>query len=90
MIRDKKTYTTWIHHGELHPRSRVNVGAGTNNEDWFPRMVDMVNDIFGCARNEDDPESHVGGSTSICPDEANIKVLLKDKMIHQRIFGTRS
>eukprot|EP00268_Persea_americana_P060442 TRINITY_DN7532_c0_g1_i6.p1 TRINITY_DN7532_c0_g1~~TRINITY_DN7532_c0_g1_i6.p1 ORF type:complete len:110 (-),score=10.57 TRINITY_DN7532_c0_g1_i6:197-526(-) len=38
-----KTYTTWIHHGELHPRSRVNVGAGTNNEDLFPRMVDMVN-----------------------------------------------
>eukprot|EP00268_Persea_americana_P019984 TRINITY_DN202_c0_g1_i8.p1 TRINITY_DN202_c0_g1~~TRINITY_DN202_c0_g1_i8.p1 ORF type:complete len:107 (-),score=21.45 TRINITY_DN202_c0_g1_i8:74-394(-) len=34
-------------------------------------MVDMVNDVFGRARNEDDPESHVGGSMSICPDEAN-------------------
>ena len=66
-----KTYTTWIHHGELHPRSHVNVGAGTNNEDSFPRMVDMLNDVFGRARNEGDPESHVGGSTSICPDEAN-------------------
>ena len=34
-----KTYTTWIHHGELHLQSHVNLGASNNNEDAFQRMV---------------------------------------------------
>lgn len=37
-----KTYTTWIHPGELHLRSHVNVGASNNNEDPFPRMVAVI------------------------------------------------
>ncbi|XXG46353.1 hypothetical protein AAC387_Pa02g1219 [Persea americana] len=65
------TYTTWFHYGEIHPHSRVNVGNGSGNEDAFPRMVDMVNDLFGHVHGENAVEAQVGGCSSADCDEAN-------------------
>ena len=36
------SYTRWIHYGEIHSTSTVNIGTINNNEDAFPRMVDML------------------------------------------------
>ena len=65
------TYTTWFHHGEIHPHSRVNVGNGSGNEDAFPRMVDMVIDLFGHVHGDSAVEAQVGGCSSADCDEAN-------------------
>lgn len=58
------SYTTWIHHGELYPKSRVNVGAS----DVLCGQVDLVNDV---SQDEDNAQKNVGGSASACSDEDN-------------------
>ena len=65
------TYTSWIHHGEIGLQNRAIAGTSNYNEDALPRMVDMVNDIFGCVHDEDDAEAYVGGSASACMNETN-------------------
>ena len=65
------SYTRWIHHGEIQSTSTVNIGTINNNEDAFPRMVDMVNDVFARIPNEDGVEYHMGGCAPTCMDETN-------------------
>eukprot|EP00268_Persea_americana_P042646 TRINITY_DN4269_c1_g1_i4.p2 TRINITY_DN4269_c1_g1~~TRINITY_DN4269_c1_g1_i4.p2 ORF type:complete len:108 (-),score=17.87 TRINITY_DN4269_c1_g1_i4:554-877(-) len=42
-----------------------------HDEDAFPRMVDMVNDVFARAPIEDNVEAHMGGNATACMDEDN-------------------
>ena len=61
-----KTYTTWTFHGEIHPQNCGSVEANNNSEDELPRMVVMVNDIFGRVCDKDNVQARAGGSTSAC------------------------
>ena len=66
------SYTTWIHHGEIHPKSCLNVEGGGMERlsDTFPRMIDMVNDVFEHFQDEIESQAHMGGNTSPCSHEA--------------------
>ncbi|RWR77220.1 hypothetical protein CKAN_00569900 [Cinnamomum micranthum f. kanehirae] len=60
------SYTTWIHHGEIHPKSRINVEGGSMERlsDTFPRMVDTVNDAFEHFHDKIEAQAHMGGTMS--------------------------
>lgn len=55
------TYMIQIHHGELCPKSCVNAQAINMErlEDPFPRVVNIVNDVFGRVRDEDDAQTRL-------------------------------
>ena len=50
----------------------MNVGGGSmeRSNDTFPRMVDMVNDVFEHFHDEIKAEAHMRGNTSPCSHEA--------------------
>ena len=77
------SYTTWIHHGELYPKSRVNVGAS----DVVCGQVDLVNDV---SQDGDNAQKNVGVVHLDAVMKIIIKKMGKVMMVHQRMSSIRS
>ena len=65
--------SSWI----IHPKSCINVEERLSNT--FPRMVDIVNDVFEHFNDEIESQVNMGGNTYLCSHEAPNEEFVKSQ-----------